>query len=66
MKINSEYVDINDLPVHTVAGLISFYKLNPQHVAVDLNGVILKLSKYSDTKITETDTIELIHFVGGG
>jgi thiamine biosynthesis protein ThiS len=66
MKINSDYVSINDLPIHTVAGLISYFKLNPQHVAVDLNGVILEASSYPDTRIKETDTIELIHFVGGG
>jgi sulfur carrier protein len=66
MKVNSEDFNLNDLSTGTVSGLIGHFKLNPEHVAVDLNGIIIKPDSYDSIKLEKNDIVELIHFVGGG
>jgi thiamine biosynthesis protein ThiS len=34
--------------------------------SLELNREILSRSQYPDTLVTEGDTLELVHFVGGG
>ena len=35
-------------------------------VAVELNGNIVPKSSFESTMLTEADTLEIVHFVGGG
>jgi thiamine biosynthesis protein ThiS len=35
-------------------------------VVVELNRDILARDSYSDVEVTDGDTVELVHFVGGG
>lgn len=35
-------------------------------VAIELNQEIIQKAKYSSTKISNGDSIEIVHFVGGG
>lgn len=40
------------------------YKL--KHIAVELNGKIVKSADYSRTKLQDGDVLEIVTFVGGG
>ncbi|MCH2465207.1 MAG: sulfur carrier protein ThiS [Gemmatimonadetes bacterium] len=51
---------------HTVQSLLEAIELNPLAVVVELNREILDRNRYSDFDIREGDTIEVVHFVGGG
>lgn len=35
-------------------------------IAVELNGEILPKASYETTLLTDADTLEIVHFVGGG
>lgn len=51
---------------HTVRSLLSSLELNPGMVVVELNRDILERDRYEDFAVAEGDTLELVHFVGGG
>lgn len=40
--------------------------LNPGKVAVELNRAILSRSTFADVLLADGDTLEIVHFVGGG
>ena len=40
--------------------------INPQRIAVELNGEILPKSQYGDTVLKDGDIVEIVNFVGGG
>lgn len=40
--------------------------INPQRIAVELNGEILPKSLYSNTALKDGDVVEIVNFVGGG
>jgi thiamine biosynthesis protein ThiS len=50
----------------TVRGLLEELELHPRMVVVELNREILEREAYDDVPVSEGDTIELVHFVGGG
>jgi sulfur carrier protein len=52
--------------VMTVLELIRSLEIDPKRVAVELNLNILPKSDYDSTQIHDGDTIEIVHFVGGG
>lgn len=39
---------------------------NPNHIAIELNGEIIRKESYSQTILTNTDTLEIVQFMGGG
>jgi thiamine biosynthesis protein ThiS len=49
-----------------VADLISLLDLKPERVAVELNRKILKRVEWAQADLSDGDTIEIVHFVGGG
>lgn len=51
---------------HTVRSLIESLELHPSLVVVELNLEILERDRYAQTPVQEGDTLELVHFVGGG
>ena len=51
---------------HTVRSLLETLDLRPGMVVVELNRDILERDSYEDFDVSEGDTIELVHFVGGG
>jgi len=53
-------------PGHTIRSLIESLGLRPALVVVELNREILSRDSYAETPVNEGDTIELVHFVGGG
>jgi thiamine biosynthesis protein ThiS len=50
----------------TVASLLAHLELHPGLVVVERNRVILRREAYGDTAVEQGDTLELVHFVGGG
>lgn len=51
---------------HTVTSLLESLELHPGMVVVELNRDILERDRYRDVAVSDGDTIELVHFVGGG
>jgi thiamine biosynthesis protein ThiS len=50
----------------TVGALLDELELHPGMVVVELNREILERDGYEGVPVSEGDTIELVHFVGGG
>lgn len=46
--------------------LLEHFALPLQRVAVELNKLVVRRADWKATKIDDADTIEVIHFVGGG
>ncbi len=46
--------------------LLEHFSLPSQRVAVELNKMVIRRIDWAETKVRESDTIEVIHFVGGG
>lgn len=62
---------LNGKPSNTTAGLtvqdfLRTLDLEPATVVVELNRTILRRDDYVNTEVHDGDTIELVHFVGGG
>ncbi len=50
----------------TVAGLVTALALDSRKVAVELNREIVPRSTYAQVELASGDTIEIVHFIGGG
>jgi thiamine biosynthesis protein ThiS len=50
----------------TVADLLAHLKLDPRMVVVELNREIIRRPRVGEVTLNDGDTIELVHFVGGG
>jgi sulfur carrier protein len=50
----------------TIENLLTQLELDPRLIAVELNLEIVSKAKYATQKIAEGDSIEIVHFVGGG
>lgn len=50
----------------TVSGLLAHLDLHERLVVVERNREIVRRSQYAEVHVEAGDTIELVHFVGGG
>jgi thiamine biosynthesis protein ThiS len=50
----------------SVTDLLVDLDLQPELVVVERNREILERNRYADTRLEDGDTLELVHFVGGG
>jgi len=50
----------------TLLELLGHLGLDPRSVVVELNREIVRRPRLAETRVAEGDTIELVHFVGGG
>lgn len=50
----------------SVRALLESLDLHPGMVVVELNRDIIERGSYGDVVVEEGDTMELVHFVGGG
>ena len=50
----------------TIMDLLVKYKLNKKKIAVEHNGIILPKIKYKKKYLKNNDTLEIVHFIGGG
>lgn len=46
--------------------LLELFSLPKQRVAVELNSKVVRRTDWSETVVSESDRIEVVHFVGGG
>jgi thiamine biosynthesis protein ThiS len=69
--VNALAVTINGEPRRlpgpaTLLDLLAQLGLDPRTVVVELNRKIVRRPQLGETTLAEGDTIELVHFVGGG
>ena len=50
----------------TLEGLIELFGLKKKSVVLELNRNVVDRNIYSHTQLSENDTVEVVHFVGGG
>ncbi len=62
--INGNQQDIE--PGTSVATLIGRYRLQPNHVAVEINRDLVPRRNFDSTQLTEGDHVEVVTLVGGG
>lgn len=56
------------LPHHIalVSDLLKHYQVHDKVVIVEVNGEILTNTEHQNTRLSDRDRIEIVHFVGGG
>ncbi|MGE5057951.1 MAG: sulfur carrier protein ThiS [Betaproteobacteria bacterium] len=64
LKINGEEREIAD--GLTVTALLEELKIRPARVVVERNREIVAREVYGITRLADGDTLEIVHFVGGG
>ena len=64
LKINGEEREIAD--GLTVTVLLEELKIRPARVVVERNREIVAREAYGITRLADGDTLEIVHFVGGG
>ncbi len=66
----SKTITLNGAPhrtaADTIADLVRELELVPEKVAVERNGAIVPRSTLGEAALAEGDTLEIVHFVGGG
>jgi thiamine biosynthesis protein ThiS len=50
----------------TVASLLAALGLKPDRVAVELNRDLLPRDRWDHIQLSDSDKLEIVHFVGGG
>jgi len=63
--VNGSETHVDEIVI-AVSDLIKSLGLNPQRLAVELNRRIIRRAEWDSTRISEGDTVEIVHFVGGG
>ena len=50
----------------TLAELVELLALAPERLAVELNREVVRRALWPQTRLSEGDRVEIVHFVGGG
>ena len=67
MTVNGQNFDFALLQKEPVlTSLVQQLGLNPERVAIELNGELINRSQYATTTVSDRDAIEIIHYAGGG
>jgi len=64
LVVNGEKRDVEQ--VSTVADMLAAFKLQNKILVVELNREIIDRSVYDQTRLSDGDQVEIVHFVGGG
>ena len=64
VRVNGKDEDVEACT--TVAALVGRYKLQPRHVAVEINCQLVPRREFEATALKEGDQIEIVTLVGGG
>ncbi|MBM6820009.1 sulfur carrier protein ThiS [Clostridium saudiense] len=64
MRVNGNEISNED--IHTISELLQIFGLNENRVVIELNGKIVIKEEFSKVNLNETDSVEVISFVGGG
>ena len=63
LNINGEKMEFDDI---CLLNIIKKLSLDPSRVAVELNGIIIPRTNFKETSLKDGDSLEIVHFVGGG
>ena len=63
IRLNGQEKDISST---TLDGIINEFCKDVRHVIAEVNGDIVKSSRWSEQTINEGDEVELVNIVGGG
>ena len=63
IKVNGENRNFDDCSLSEV---IVSMGLDPSRVAAELNGSIVPRAEFKNTSLKDGDSLEIVHFVGGG
>ena len=67
LQINGEDRDFSDAPASfSLAALVERLGMKADRVAVELNRDIVPRDRWAETRLTDGDRLEVVHFVGGG
>jgi sulfur carrier protein len=61
--VNGDTINIAEM---TVDQYLESLSIDPRRVAIELNLDILQKGEYGNTLLKAGDTLEIVHFVGGG
>ncbi len=64
LKINGEKRQFE--AVATLADLVAQLGMKPDRVAIELNRELVRRDRWLETKLSDGDQLEIVHFVGGG
>ncbi len=64
LTINGESRTLD--PVDTVDAMLRELGLDPRSVVVELNRAIIRRADIAASPVRDGDTVEIVHFVGGG
>jgi thiamine biosynthesis protein ThiS len=64
LTINGEDREFSS--IQTLTELIAQLGMKPDRVAVELNRELIRRDCWSQTKLSDGDKLEIVHFVGGG
>ncbi|CAM2077701.1 MULTISPECIES: sulfur carrier protein ThiS [Clostridia] len=64
VRVNGNEISNED--IHTISELLQIFGLNENRVVIELNGKIVIKEEFSKVNLNETDSVEVISFVGGG
>ena len=64
LQINGETREI--APVSNVRELLDLLGVSGGHVAIELNGRIIRRRDWEESSISNLDRVEIVQFVGGG
>ena len=64
VRVNGEMEELNQS--FTVLELLSQFQIKSDSVVLELNRQILEKGRYSSTYLRDGDSLEIVHFVGGG
>ena len=59
-------IDINKLRLLSTRLNTNIDNLNKNKIAVEHNGTIIPKSKYKKKYLKNNDSLEIVHFIGGG
>jgi len=64
VDVNGQAAEVE--PETTVGGLVALYAFERRHVAVEVNGELVRRPGYDATILHEGDHVEIVTLVGGG
>ena len=64
VTVNGESRELSDAA--TVADLVTHLGLNQRRIAVEVNYDIVPHEQYPMRSLRDGDTVEIVHFIGGG
>ena len=64
LAVNGKHREVDGEP--TILAFLEANQVNPQLVAVEHNGEIVRRERFGEIPLHDGDTLEIIHAVGGG